>query len=482
MSCLGIGKTTLAHEICVKWARDEFLSDNFDIVIMIALREVQGISLDEAIKKEIREEAYKKLDDTLGLKSLIILEGLDEMAAEQQQDDTFQELIKCRKFERAVILITSRPNACRELPANRKIEIIGFGDEQIKEFVLQAFSGDTTAADKFLQHLRESPHIYSLCYVPISLVMIIDIYKFRKQSFPSTLTELYKHFIVMMLIRENKKIKCLSLPVTTGDVGQIFLKIFPEATEELIGKLFLLSKLAYHGFFEMNPGSTGRHDGWRNVSRQKIIFGEGDLAQHNIKITDNLDSGGLLKAEVLHHLRGDCVTYNFTHLTVHEFLCAVYMLTLSQEEQYHLLKEYFELYPNIITHYCGLTKLDIHQVVHSKLASPSTMTAVKCLYEAQQNQSTSPFALDMSYMSWTNITPYDFLSLSYVCFHYPVSQLKLSLCSVSDGSARILAKCCSKTSELLELNLYANKLTSEGIKKHVMMIAKSELHHQLFLG
>ena len=32
MNCAGIGKTTLAHEICLQWARDGFLADEFDAV------------------------------------------------------------------------------------------------------------------------------------------------------------------------------------------------------------------------------------------------------------------------------------------------------------------------------------------------------------------------------------------------------------------------------------------------------------------
>ena len=71
------------------------------------------------------------------------------------------------------------------------------------------------------------------------------------------------------------------------------------------------------------------------------------------------------------------------------------MLTLSQEEQYHLLKEYFDVYSNIMILYCGLTRLDCHQVIYSKLTSRySNVTAVKCLYEGQwNNDATSPVIL-----------------------------------------------------------------------------------------
>ena len=328
----------------------------------------------------------------------------------------------------------------------------------------------------------EYPHIYSLCYVPVSLVMIIDIFKYRQQSLPSTLTELYQHFTVMMLVREkNKSILVSSTVLATVNVEQIS-KALPGVPEDMIGKLFLLSKLAYHGFFERNPvGDNNKLDGWSKVGNPRIIFNEDDLTQCNIKITDNYDGEGLLKIATLHQLTGDCVTYNFIHLTVQEFLCAVYMLTLSQEEQYHSLNEYFDDYPNIMILYCGLTKLDYHKLVYSKLTSHhSTVTAVKCLYEGQLNtppKSLSPFVLNTH-----NITllPYDCHCLSFVHFHYPLTQLALTFCHIGDKNAEILAKWCfhKSNTKLQTLKLWKNNLISEGIK-HVMKIVTSEFHYQL---
>ena len=50
MSCVGIGKTTLANEICVKWARDGFLAEDFDVVLLISLRSAQGRSVEEVME------------------------------------------------------------------------------------------------------------------------------------------------------------------------------------------------------------------------------------------------------------------------------------------------------------------------------------------------------------------------------------------------------------------------------------------------
>ena len=191
---------------------------------------------------------------------------------------------------------------------------------------------------------------------------------------------------------------------------------------------------------------------------------------------DNYDGDGLLKIATLHQLTGDSVTYNFVHLTVQEYLCAVYMLTLSQQEQYHLLNEYFDDYPNIVILYCGLTKLDYNKVVYSKLTSHhSTVTAVKCLYEGQLNtplKSLSPFVLDMS--GDIILLPYDCHCLSFVCYHYPVTQLDLQWCHIGDKNAEILAKWCfhKKNTKLQNIKLWSNNLTSEGITQ-VMKIVTS---------
>lgn len=333
-----------------------------------------------------------------------------------------------------------------------------------------------------MQQLFDYPNLYSLCYVPISLVMIIDIFNHRKKSLPSTSTELYQLFAVMVLAREKGRIKLVSTTVTvTDDVKQVCCKALPEIPKETIGKLILLSKLAYLGFFERNPDSSMNHDGWRKVSKPRIIFKEDDLKQCNIKTTDG---EGLLTAVTLHHLYGDCVTYNFVHLTVQEFLCAIFMLTLSQEEQYHLLKEYFDIYPNIMIFYCGLTRLDFHQIVFPKLTLySSTMTAMKCLYEGQRNtvpdKAKFPSTLDISYIT---LMPYDCLCLSYVYCQYPVTTLKLYMCYIGDN-AGLLAKWCmnkNTTTKLQEIDLADNILTSTGMK-HVMNMVTSEPQNHMLL-
>ena len=426
------------------------------------------------MKEQIGKKAYQELTKMAGENCLIILEGLDELSAEQQQSDPLLlKLINLLALEKAVILITSRPYACQKLNANRRIEIVGFGKEQIKCFVELSFPGDSQTADTFMQQLIEHPQIYSLCYIPVSLVMILHIFKNAQQCLPSTMTKLYQKLTVMTLNRENYRQELVHSTATepTEIEEQVWCKALPDISKEMIGISFSLSKLAYHGFFERKPSST---TGWRKVNNVKIIFNEHDLSQCDIKLTGG---EGLLKAVTIDHTTKMNVTYNFIHLTVQEFLCAVYMLTLSQEEQYHLLNEYFNDYPNIMIFYCGLTRLhqQTNQLVHSNLTLHySAVTAMKCLYEGRWNTASHepipPFELNMSYIT---LLPYDCLCLSYVFCHYPVTKLNLYMCYIGENIGILPRWCLNKTIILQELDLGENNLTGQGMES-VMKIVKSE--------
>ena len=110
-------------------------------------------------------------------------------------------------------MITSRPHACDETNADGYVEVIGFGADQIEEFINKSFPNDEHSVSELLQQLNDYPHLKSMCYVPLNLVMIINIFKYRQKKLPSTLTELYKLFIVMTLVRHDKKEggKCMLL-------------------------------------------------------------------------------------------------------------------------------------------------------------------------------------------------------------------------------------------------------------------------------
>ena len=260
MSCAGIGKTTLCHQLCLRWVRDGFLAKDFDAVALIPLRSVQQRSLEEAMMKYIGEENYQQMMKSAGQRCLIILEGLDEITMHRRQSDPFLFcLIKeCTILEKATILITSRPHACEEIDAGRRIEVVGFGNNEIREFAEKSFPNDIQSVEQFLQQLDEYPQLHSLCYIPMNLVMLVDIFHCSEKKLPSTLTELYRLFIVMTLKRQVKKenvakkpAMCSSIAVRAADsVEETLCIMLRGIPEETVGIVLCLSRLAYRGFFD----------------------------------------------------------------------------------------------------------------------------------------------------------------------------------------------------------------------------------------
>ena len=213
---------------------------------MLLLRLIQQQSTEQVFEELIGKEAFQELAESQGTKCLIILEGLDEITREcQQSDNILTKLINSKMLQYSTIVVTSRPHACQELmkKANKIIEILGFGVKEITEFVQDSFPLDNTqSGEVFLQQLQEHPQLYSLCHVPISLAMIIDIFKEMK-SLPSTLTELYYRFMVMMLVRESGKVKEKS--AVTKHVEETLHQTLPDVPKEKLGNICLLSKLAF---------------------------------------------------------------------------------------------------------------------------------------------------------------------------------------------------------------------------------------------
>ena len=489
MNCVGIGKTTMAHELCSRWAKDGFLAEDFDAVILITLRSLQHRSLKDVVKKELGKENYEQLKKSAGRRCLIILEGFDELSAEHRQNDPFLvRLIKeCNKLEEAIIIITSRPHACEDINAGKRVEVVGFGKDEIREFVEHSFPNDTQSSEDFLRQLNDYPQLHSLCYIPLNLVIILRVYNHNSEKkLPSTLTELYRAFIVMTMNREIKKESVKNKPVCSGltvtaaacRVEEI-LRGIPKETVEIVQ---CLCRLAYRGFFEWYCDTE---DGWK-LKTPKIIFEESDLTQCDIEVTNNFDGFGLLKVMEAQQLSTDINTYNFNHLTIQEFLCAVYITLLSQQEQLCLLREHFHDYPNVFIFVCGLTGLassEMFQFIYSKLIYHNhVITAMRCINESKQSstahQLVSPFALNMRY---TSLLPYDCLCVSNILSWYPVRQLIMNNCSIGNKGAEMFMKHYTNrttTCALLEeLDLRRNDLTSEGMEHMVNVVKTSKPHY-----
>ena len=385
-------------------------------------------------------------------------------------------------------MITSRPHACDKLNADRCVEVIGFGGNEVKEFINKSFPNDEHSVSKLLKQLNDYPHLKSLSYVPLNLLMLVDIFQCQQnKELPSTLTELYKLFIVMILqreiVKEDKKCSGVS-PTATN--REDLKRMLPGIPINAIGTVYLLCRLSFCAFFDWHVDMEDDY-GFKEWKDPKIIFTTEDLKQCGIEVTSDFDGFGLLKATHIHEVPTDTSAYNFSHLSIQEFLSSLYISLLPQEEQLRLINEYFHDFSNVFIFLCGLTELkcnEMYHFVYSNMISKTpynsvVVPAVGCIYESNCTvQSAVPFTLDMN---GNHLVLFDCFCVSHVMSHYPVTQMKLWQCSIGDTGAEVLAKDYSNektTAHLLEvLNLRNNDLTAVGMDHVMKIVMTSEPHY-----
>ena len=488
---IGIGKTTLANEICVNWAKEEFLHDDYDLIILIQLRDLLVKSLEEIIIDLISKETFEELKHTLGSKCLIILDGLDEVNSEwQKSDETFIQLVRKNiLLEEAKILITSRPHACVELYANikqatRRIEIIGFNKEQIKNYA-KCFL-DTLDANNFMQQLEKYSHISSLCYIPLSLKMIIDGFRYCQQILPDTLTKLYQAFVFTKIkghcIRTGNTVASSIGTVDENDKEFVnkLSHLLNDLAEAELEPIFLLSKLAYNSWFDINENAT--------IERPQIIYTSDDLANCNITLNQNSDAYGFLKATHV-MLYSDDVTYSFNHLSIQEYFCALYISLLPEVKQLQLIKGHLRQYPHIWPFYAGMTKLKSQKVLEylcsvisqtydcwedCRVQTEQTITILQCIYETQQVDVCKQFQPSVHLLSAT-LLPYSCASISYFMLAVQATHLNIPHCYIEP---KMLTKYEESMKSLKTVHLDGTHLTAVDVQ-HIIRNIGEHLTHLL---
>ena len=420
------------------------------------------------------KEAFDDVKKLQDLKCLIILEGLDEVSAKwQQSDELFNQLVIRRTFlVSATVLITSRPHACIELyetvkQAARRVEIIGFNKEQIKDYVNHQLE-NTQEATKFMRELESFPHIKSLCYVPLSLKMIIEIYQYTNHCFFNTLTEMHESFLALKIKEHLKCKRRLSLGIVTDKaerklVEKLFVLLkLNDIPQEMVEAIFLLSKLAYCSFFINNH---------RDTMNPKIVYTTKELIQCNINLNLETDGLGLLKATHI-KLLSENASYSFNHLSVQEYFCAVFVALLPEEDQLCLLSQNINKYPHVWPFFAGLTKLkslDMEKYFQNIISQPMRgqifITTITCIYEAQLSE---PFKESQKQLPihcyGARLLPYHLMALSFYMSVASVTCLNIPHCSIGDHGVKILAKNDNSLASLEVINLLGCGLTIEGLR------------------
>ena len=153
----GGGKSTLALHICHKWAQDDFTFgrfDLFDLVILVYLRDQaihNATTLADILPVTLEESQVvsTRIQATRGRNVLFVFDGWDEFPSHLQNNSLVSTIIQQPhklSLHQSTVLITSRPVSSGNLLhiADRRVEILGFTQHQIREYIEKALYGKST--------------------------------------------------------------------------------------------------------------------------------------------------------------------------------------------------------------------------------------------------------------------------------------------------------------------------------------------------
>ncbi|KAM7011936.1 protein NLRC3-like [Tautogolabrus adspersus] len=320
----GVGKTFSVQKFTLDWAEG---SENQDVslVILLSFRELNLIrdkrySLLELLRV-FHPTLQKVTAETLAVcKLLFIFDGLDEsrlsldfknrevvsdVTQKSSLNTLFTNLIKGNLLPSALIWITSRPAAANQIPpscVDRITEVRGFTDAQKEEYFRRRFSDDEDLSSRIISHIKTSRSLHIMCLIPVFCWITATVLEHmmsteQRGELPKTLTDLYSHFLLVQTKRKKHKY----------DEGhQVSPHELMEADREVLLKL---GRLAFEHLEDGN-----------------IMFYQEDLEQCGLDVTEaSVYSGVCTEIFKTERVILQKTVYCFVHLSVQEFLAAVYM-------------------------------------------------------------------------------------------------------------------------------------------------------------
>ena len=208
----GGGKSTLALHLRHKWAQDDFFFGRFELVILVYLQDQaihNATTLADILPVSLEESQVvaTRIQATGGRNVLFIFDGWDEFPSHLQTNSLVSTIIRQPHklfLHQSTVLITSRPVSSGNLLhiADQRVEILGFTQHQIREYIEKALDGNSTRIQKLVQHLEEHPVIEGYCYVPLHVAILVHIFLTMKGALPTTLHELFCNLVLCCIIRE----------------------------------------------------------------------------------------------------------------------------------------------------------------------------------------------------------------------------------------------------------------------------------------
>ncbi|XP_067437499.1 uncharacterized protein [Thunnus thynnus] len=336
----GVGKTFSVQKFTLDWAEGSKNQD-ISLVILLSFRELNLIKdeqysllmLIHDFHPTLQKVTAEKLDDC---KVLFIFDGLDEsrlsldfkfnnrkivsdVTQKSSVNVLLTNLFKGNLLPSALVWITSRPAAANQIPltcVDRVTEVRGFTDVQKEEYFRRRFS-DEELSSRIISHIKTSSILRVMCYIPVFCWITARVVEHmlitdQRGELPKNLTDLYSHLLLVQTKRKKDKY----------DEGQETSS--QELTEADSEVLLKLGRLAFE-----------------QLEKGNIMFYQKDLEQCGLDVTEaSVLSGFCTEIFKRENVIFQKKVYCFVHLSVQEFLSAVYMYHCYTSSNTEVLKDF----------------------------------------------------------------------------------------------------------------------------------------------
>ncbi|XP_047210702.1 NLR family CARD domain-containing protein 3-like [Girardinichthys multiradiatus] len=331
----GVGKTFLVQKFTLDWAKG-LENQDINVVVLLSFRELNIIREEQHSLLTLLHVFYptlqKFLEEMLAVcKPLFIFDGLDEsrflldftnsqlvpvVTQKSSVKVLLTNLINGNLLPSALIWITSRPVAANQIPpscVNRVTEVRGFADAKQEEYFRKRFS-DEDLSSRIISHIWTSRSLQIMCGIPVFCWITATVLEHmltieKREVLPKTMTEMYSHFLLVQT--ETKKIKY-------NEEHERGLK---ETDREVLLKL---GRLAFE-----------------QLEKGNIMFYQEDLEECGLDITEaSVFSGVCTEIFKTENVIFQKPIYCFVHLSVQEYLAAVYIFNCYTNRNTDVLKNF----------------------------------------------------------------------------------------------------------------------------------------------
>ncbi|XP_030013977.1 NACHT, LRR and PYD domains-containing protein 3-like [Sphaeramia orbicularis] len=332
----GIGKTVLTQKFTLDWAEGKANQDvqftfpfTFRELNLLKGKKFSLVKLVHHFFNDTKEAGICRFDE---FQVVFIFDGLDEcrlplnfhnnqiltdVMESASIDVLLTNLIQGKLLPSARLWITTRPAAANQIPTecvDVVTEVRGFTDPQKEVYFRKRFR-DENQAIAIISHVKTSRSLHIMCHIPvfcwITATVLEDVLKTRQVGeLPKTLTEMYIHFLVTQA----------KLWYVKYHMGAAIEPHWNPGSREMI---LSLGKLAFE-----------------QLQKGNLIFYESDLVGCGIDIqTASVYSGVFTQIFKEEHGLHAKKMFCFVHLSIQEFLAALYVFVTFADSGVNLLSQ-----------------------------------------------------------------------------------------------------------------------------------------------